>query len=262
MSSVVILVPIYKPELNPLERLSLDHALPLLHGQEIFFLAPEGLEVSFYEEHYDATCIRLPREHFLSVEAYSRLLLSDAFYERFLDYEFMLILQTDVFLFRNDLPTWLSRPFDYVGAPWPDGFDLFVNCDQFVNPYGKRVYTRVGNGGLSLRRVRKCLSLIREFPDASRVFVHQGSNEDLFFSIMGALSEDFVIPNEMTAARFCLELRPEYYYGVGGQRLPMGAHAWWRTSPDFWISHIRAQISADSLPMLQAAEAMLPARQE
>lgn len=259
MNSLVILVPIYKAELTPLERLSLDHALSVLRGEKILFLAPEGLPTGFYESRYEGEYIRMAPEHFQSVGAYSRLLLSEAFYERFLDYEFMLILQTDVFLFRNDLAAWISRPFDYVGAPWPDGFDLFVNCDQFVNPWGKRVYTRVGNGGLSLRRVRKCLALIREFPDASRVFLHQGSNEDLFFSIMGALSEDFVIPNEMTAARFCLEMRPDFYYGAGGQRLPMGAHAWWRTSPDFWIPHIRAQIGADALPTLQAAEAMLPA---
>src|SRR5882762_6370026 len=97
MNSVVILVPIYKPGLDPLERLSLDHALPLLRGHEIFFLAPEELDVDFYEKRYDARCVRLPREHFLSVASYSRLLLSEAFYERFLDYEFMLILQPDVF---------------------------------------------------------------------------------------------------------------------------------------------------------------------
>lgn len=263
MTSVVILVPIYKPDLTPLESLSLDHALPLLEGYDVKFLAPAGLDISFYERRYRAGYVYFDPQFFRSVGDYSRLLLAEDFYSEFLDYEFMLILQTDVFLFRNDLARWLARPFDYVGAPWPEGYELLVNCDRFVNPYGRNVFTHVGNGGLSLRRVRKCISLIREFPDATRVFSHTGSNEDLFFSMMGSLSEDFVIPNQIMASRFCLELRPDYYYGLHGGELPMGAHAWWRTNPQFWIPHIRAlTLSGPESATLDALESALASKQE
>jgi hypothetical protein len=53
--------------------------------------------------------------------------------------------------------------------------------------------------------VRKCLALLDEFDVAVDVFTRSGSSEDLFFSVMGSLSGDFVIPNQMTAARFSLE---------------------------------------------------------
>ena len=97
----------------------------------------------------------------------------------------------------------------------------------------------VGNGGLSLRRIKKCLSLLEEFREIVQVFEQTGSSEDLFFSVMGALSGDFVIPNEMTASRFSLELKPSYYFDVNGGKLPMGGHAWWKYEPEFWQTYLR-----------------------
>lgn len=235
MSQSVILVPIYKGNLDVFEQYSLDRSLAILRGRDIFFIGPEGLDIAFYAERYPGIpFFAFEPACFASIPGYNRLLLSQSFYTRFLDYEFLLILQTDAIVLRDELDLWCAQPFDYVGAPWPDGVELFVNAGVFEGGNGKRVRAHVGNGGLSLRRVRKCLALLREFKDIVGVFERTGSSEDLFFSIMGELSADFILPNEVIASRFSLELKPSYYFGINGGRAPMAGHAWWKYEPDFW----------------------------
>ena len=235
MSDVAIVIPIYKPGLDDLEYFSLDYSLSNLQARNIVFIGPEKLDRRLYSERYPGLpFIGFEDASFSSIQGYNRLLLSTAFYERFPEYEFMLILQTDAIVLRDELSYWCNQPFDYIGAPWPDGYELFVNLGLFEGDYGKRVKIGVGNGGLSLRRVRKCISLLEEFDIAISVFTRAGSSEDLFFSVMGALSGDFIIPNEITASRFSLELKPSYYFKVNGGKLPMGGHAWWKHEPEFW----------------------------
>jgi hypothetical protein len=250
MKKIVTLVPVYKKTLDSLEMFSLDHSLSVLsEGRDVFFIASETLDQRYYSERYPAIpFITFEAANFESIPGYNRLLLSPSFYERFDDYEFMLILQTDAVLVHDELDFWCAQPFDYVGAPWPDGYELFVNAGVFQGSNGKRVKVHVGNGGLSLRRVRKCRDLLAEFAgDIVGVFNRTGSSEDLFFSVMGALSGDFIVPNEITASRFSLELKPSYYVAVNGGKLPMGGHAWWKYEPDFW-RNILGDIPALSAP--------------
>jgi hypothetical protein len=238
-ASVVVVVPIYKATLDAFETFSLAHSLAVLAGRTVCFVGPEGLDTSYYQTAYPAIPFHsFAPDYFASIPGYNRLLLSHAFHAPFLQHEFMLVLQTDAVILRDELDYWCAQPFDYVGAPWPQQYELFVELDRFVNGNGKHMKVSVGNGGLSLRRIGKCLALLEEFPDATRVFEHTGSSEDLFYSVMGALSNDFLIPNEITASRFSMELNPSYYYTVNGGRLPMGGHAWWKYEPEFWRPHL------------------------
>lgn len=238
-NKVAVLVPLYKEHLDPLESFSLDHSLSALRNRDVYFMGPDKLRRDYYEQrHGSIPWQTFDRQYFASIAGYNRLLLSRDFYTLFLRYEFMLILQTDAIVLQDHLDYWCGQPFDYVGAPWPDGVELFVNAGPFEGDLGKRVKVHVGNGGLSLRRVRKCLSLLDEYNGIIEIFTRTGSSEDLFFSFMGSLSVDFVLPNEITASRFALELKPSYYFAVNGNRCPMGGHAWWKYEPEFW----RAQI--------------------
>ncbi len=236
-STVVTLIPIYKATLDTLEQYSLDVSLSAMKGREIFFIGPRSLDLSLYLARYPSIpFIGFDDVWFASIPGYNRLLLSVEFYRRFEEYEFMLILQTDAIVLRDELEHWCAQPFDYVGAPWPDGVELFVNIGRFEGDKGRKVRAMVGNGGFSLRRIRKCISLIQEFPEAVDYFNRSGSSEDLFFSFMGPLSCDFVMPNEITASLFSLELKPSRYYAMNGNRLPMGGHAWSKYEPEFWRS--------------------------
>ena len=235
MDKIIILIPIYKAVLDPLERYSLDHSLSVLTDRRIQFIGPESLSLDYYSAHYPAIpCKAYDDAFFLSVAGYSRLLLNPDFYAAYSEYEFLLILQTDAVILQDELTFWCAQPFDYIGAPWPNGYELFVNAGVFEGDYGKQVKVYVGNGGLSLRRISKCIALLQEFSVIVDVFQRGGSSEDLFFSVMGALSVDFILPNEIIASRFSLELQPAYYFGVNGGKLPMGGHAWWKYEPDFW----------------------------
>jgi Protein of unknown function (DUF5672) len=233
--NTVVVVPIYRTSLELLEQFSVDFSKEKLSGRVFVFAAPEGLDVSYYRKRYpDSLFETFEPRFFASVEDYSRLMLSRDFYQRFLAYEFLLLLQPDAIVFRDELTYWTGQPYDYIGAPWPDGYEFFVNLDRFSGAYGRRVKVHVGNGGLSLRRISKCLRLMDEFPEAIKLFSKTGSNEDFFFSMLGALSNDFVLPNEITASRFSMELKPEYYFQVNGGHYPMGSHAWGTVNAPFW----------------------------
>ncbi len=238
IKNIVILIPVYKPVLDELECRSLSCSIAALPGREIFFIGPSSLDRKVYSDSYaNIPFLGFDDGCFSSIEGYNRLLLSQEFYEKFFDYEFMLVLQTDAVILRDELDFWCGKPFDYVGAPWPDGYELFVNAGRFEGNNGKRVKVQVGNGGLSLRRVKKCHDLLEEFSgDILDIFTRTGSSEDLFFSVMGSLSNDFIIPNEITASRFSLELKPSYYFVLNGGKLPMGGHAWWKYEPNFWLN--------------------------
>ena len=61
-----------------------------------------------------------------------------------------------------------------------------------------------------------------------------GASAGRNFSLFGQVSADFVLPNEVTASRFAMELKPSYYFEINGGIDPMGGHAWWKYEPKFW----------------------------
>lgn len=247
--SVAVLVPIYKAELSALEAYSLDLSLRLLAGRVVFFIAPDNLRRAFYEQRYPGVpFLPFDPSYFASIQGYNRLLLDENFYARFTDHEYVLILQPDAVLLRDDLDAWAAKPYDYIGAPWPEGHELMINLDRFEGRFGKRVKAKVGNGGLSLRRTRACIALLREFKNATQVFNVAGSSEDLFFAFMGALSTNFVLPNEITASLFSMELQPADYLQMNGGVLPMGGHAWWKHDVAFWKALLPPSPLLQSLP--------------
>ena len=234
-NSVAILVPIYKPTLSAEELIGCHHSFNVLKDREIFFIHPKNLDLTFYQNLWNNAIFQEFDEIFFSsISNYNRLLLSSDFYKKYKAFEFVLILQTDAVVMRDELQHWVDAPFDYVGAPWPNGYELFVNLDRYAGSNGKVIKAHVGNGGLSLRRVEACLKLMTEFPQALEYFQKSGSSEDLFFAFMGQLSHSFVLPSETRASFFSLELQPSKYFAMNGNTIPFGGHAWYKYEPHFW----------------------------
>jgi hypothetical protein len=214
-----------------------DYSLVKISDRPCFFVVPEGLDTSYYRLRYPQCQFEsFPADYFRSVDDYTRLLLTHGFYRRFDVFEFILLVQPDAIVLRDELDFWTRQPFDYIGAPWPKGVELLIKRDRFRGDLARQIKVYVGNGGFSLRRVKKCLLLLDEFPESVMDFSYAGANEDVFFSLMGSLSGDFIIPNEIAASRFAMEFQPDYYYAVNGNRYPMGVHAWWLVQPHFWAS--------------------------
>lgn len=242
MKKVIALIPVHRECFSDLENFSVQYSIDILKRHEISFFGPKSLDKRYYKEQYPTlSYFEFDDQFFGSVNDYSRLLMDVGFYKRFQEYEFLLILQPDAIVIHDDLDFWTKRPFDYVGAPWPDAHDLRVTFDigRFSGEYAKQVKLKVGNGGLSLRRVKKCINIIEEFPEEIRNFQQRGINEDLFFASAGMISGDFVMPNEIIASHFSLELAPAYYYHINGHQKPMGGHSWWKYEPKFWLSFLK-----------------------
>jgi hypothetical protein len=240
LPSLVIAIPIYKREFDLEEQTLVDRMFAIFINREMVFVAPKNLENAYYLGRYpDAKLITFPDHFFESVQGYSRLLLSRLFYETFCEKDFLLISQPDVYVFRDDLNLWLQKPYDYIGAPWPRGFSININIGRFANISGGTVLTTfVGNGGFSLRKITKCLGMLDQDREVAQWFSATGSNEDLFFSLIGSMTAGIVFPNPVEASLFAMEVLPEYFNSLNGRVTPMAAHAFRKHSPEFWESRI------------------------
>lgn len=143
--TVAVVTPIYTTEMGDNDERSLRHLEESLGAHDRYFFAPRGLHPrrsGFEVVHFPAACFR-------SVASYSQLLLTADFYRAFQDYEYILIYQLDCLVFSDALLDWCQAGWDYIGAPW------------LANPdVPEEGFSRVGNGGLSLRRVEAFLEVI------------------------------------------------------------------------------------------------------
>ena len=153
-------------------------------------------------------------------------MLSDEFYQRFENYSHLLICQPDAVALKPELNYWINQPYDYIGAPWPKGYEYTFHLDFKQIPEGVKSSAFVGNGGFSLRKVKSCQDLFQEFPEIRRDWIDLGHAEDLFFSLTSSLSKKFRVPNLMIAALFSHETEPEFLYKLIGNNIPFGCHAY------------------------------------
>ena len=224
-SNVLIVIPVYREQLDQFERISLEQCHRILQKYDIAFVAPEGLSFDYGEQYANYDVIRFSAEYFQSTASYSHLLLEEMFYERFLEYKYLLIYQLDAFVFKDELESFCQKGWDYVGAPCRGG-----NWDEY------RVH--VGNGGLSLRNIRACIKALQgkkallDTVENCEIFEQA---EDLFFSYYGKKNmEDFKIPDRHEAERFATGLNSWNVFSRVSKELPFGCHGWYRWEYDFW----------------------------
>jgi hypothetical protein len=225
--SCIVLIPIYKESLSLDEERNIRVSLTSLDAQdcEIYWLAPAQIRRDYYEQVFPTVDWSFHSERFFrSVSDYSRLLLSDEFYETYYSYEHLLILQPDAVVLTKTLNDWLQTPYDYIGAPWPNGWEygLPIRLKGGVQTITCRAF--VGNGGLSLRRPKKIVQLLREFPEARATWCDAGNPEDLLISMLATLSTSVIIPTIGTASRFSLELEPDFFCALFNDSPPFGLH--------------------------------------
>jgi glycosyltransferase involved in cell wall biosynthesis len=93
------------------------------------------------------------KNYFGSIENYNKMALSKNFYKLFLDFDYMLIVHLDAYIFKDNLHYWLAQGYDYIGAP------LFLPVDQFNSQIWRKMAPYGGNGGLCLRKIKKHFDL-------------------------------------------------------------------------------------------------------
>lgn len=269
LMTTAVVIPAYQESLSFEEDISLNRTLQALGEYPIVIVCPKDLNPIRYhqiaEQHKVSLLIeRFDNVYFKGISGYNQLLLSASFYRRFQAYDYILICQLDAFVFRDELKEWCNKGYDYIGAPIIGKFtDTEFSTDM-----------RVGNGGLSLRRVSafldffdgrknvfsskqivRCIDLWKK--PTTRVFVwlfmvmgwrnrplsvsrRWKYNEDDFWS--GLLDHSNYAMNKPTpqqAIRFSFERFPSELYEINDRHLPFGCHAWRKYQyNEFWIHHI------------------------
>lgn len=219
---VAIVIPIYKSDFSELELISLKQAQKVFTKYDIFFVMPEELEMKIEcrgEIKY------FPKEFFLSVNTYNRLMLIPEFYQCFNEYQYLLIYQTDAFVFSDCLEQFCSLEYDYIGAPWLSGIWHYLDEQHCI--------WHVGNGGFSLRKVSSFVRLLNKEKENVKEYM---SNEDLFFSMSNC--EYFKVAPINVALTFAFERQVRKCFELNKQNLPFGCHAWERYDVAFWKPYI------------------------
>ncbi len=236
---VAIVIPVYKEQLDPYEQISLSRCRDVFKGYEIILVFPQDINTQEYKNQNIFTkYISLKPKYFKNTSTYSRLMITPYFYKQFIEYEYILIYQLDTFVFENNLEKWCNMNIDYVGAPWIESAWI-KSLQKKISWIDKFIYP-VGNGGLSLRKVKTFFyGSIYLYPIA--LFWKGKWHEDFFWSsVAKRLIPGFKIPDVKTALNFAFEEHPEKLFILNNKKLPFGCHAWEKFNLAFWETHFKS----------------------
>lgn len=256
-TKVKVVVPIYKESLSERESLSFKHNAEVLARYPHVIVAPEGLNIEAVESIApQCEVVRVSKEWLgeRGIAGYNNMMLSKEFYELFADCEYILICQTDAWIFSDQLEAWCDAGYDYIGAPWPQrkryrmpiiSHYLWLRRKVFRRK-GKIIrqdyFNKVGNGGLSLRRIDAFLAGCDRYAEKIEVFKsHSGTryNEDWFWAL---IPKEFNYPDFKTALSFSFDVHPELCYALNKQQLPFGCHGWFKKrNINFWGTKIEGE---------------------
>lgn len=274
MKNVVVVIPVYQSVPKEEEIASFMQCLTVLRNYNIVLLTYKDLICDAYERiaikcNKEIDRVNFDKAYFCSIEGYNRLCLDKMFYERFGEYEYMLIYQLDAWVFRDELSFWCSQGYDYIGAPW---------FKEINGHYSYEFSGSIGNGGFSLRKISFCLHALNynkyspvlslkclwDMSDnvydllknsLKSIGIHNNRswfvmtegrpvlNEDLFFSLFKYSYMNCHFPNYEDAVRFSFEVHPSYMYELNRKKLPFGCHAYRKYEYDtFWYKYIKDDI--------------------
>lgn len=199
MGKCCIIVPTYKEKLSGYEEKSFEQCLKVFGGKyNIKLVMPDSIKTEYYDKHSNLIEICLVDKKWMeSIKAYSSMCCNLKFWEMFSDFKYALIYQTDCWVYEDKLDYFIGLDYDWYGAPWPQ--------------YGYSI----GNGGLSLRKVKKMLEITEKYA------YNKVINEDWWFCHMHG--NEMNICDYKIAVNFSLETVSEKLLGLITD-IPMGLH--------------------------------------
>lgn len=245
---VTVMIPIYKTELQPHEQAALKQMGNMFVDRDVAIVCPETLDLAPLQG-FMGTNWRVERfdpNFFAGRKGYNRLMLSEELYQRFERSTYLLVCQTDVWVFKDNLDKWCNSGFDYIGAPWLPAPDEITgwNLPQRMVYQARRLWGRVvlgfhpinlkwkvGNGGFSLRKVNAMIAVIRSHSEVLEKIAEQGHHVECFEDVFWGVGVNqrwpgtLQIPDAKIAAQFAVEGHPDMAMRLTDGQLPMGAHA-------------------------------------
>ncbi len=235
---IVTLIPIYMEELSGNDRSSLEEVCEKLQDIQIEFIAPANLDCKWYRETYPSVQVKsFEYWNKQSLQDYNDLLMTPEFYREFEEYEYIFIFQTDARFLGTEkqLISFVNKGFDYIGAPWGrDGMRFIKRVipgaghSKLLRKLEGEVIARVGNGGVSLRRVS---AMIRFLENHKKELSEWSKAEDLFIGYYGAKHPKSIsLADVETAYSFAMEIDMEESIKAG--KVPMAVHKWEKFFPE------------------------------
>ena len=215
---VAIAIPIHKDfiSLSREEIVSLESCCKQLTNYPQVLFGPKKIDWKKYQEFYSTFGI-VPEFkifesiYFKDIEGYDLLLKCIDFYRKFRKYNYILIFQPDAFIFKDELNYWCNKGYDYIGAPWFEGYNLPIST----------TIIGVGNGGLSLRKVSGAIKISRQLRLLEILEEYKNFNwKGILPRLIGFLIK--LIKQKNVPSTFAKNfLKPEdYFWTVGvGERL-------------------------------------------
>lgn len=257
-NDVCVVVPVYKP-LTPSEMFAFERMCRVFAMRDFVVFAPPTLNDYIFDlsSKYQVKIelLNLPFERFLGISAYNRLMRGPCIYEKLINYEWMLICQTDVLVIKDDLDFWMLQGYANIGAP------IF---EDYARQKRLNIRSIGANGGVCLRHIPSCLSVLEQRKDfcititdawnmerrflwktyrclkdwalfnSDSGFFETRMNEDMFWSYLVPRHFSwFKVPSPTEMAMFAYDANPRYVHAINGGRAPMAIHAWERYDKDF-----------------------------
>lgn len=232
MKKFCIVIPIYKEELDPIDKLSLERLHKVIKNKyDIYLVKSKSLDAKNYYNILNQKNVYeviFDDKYFESTSSYSQLCIQYDFYNSFSNYEYMYIYQTDCYLVKDKLEEWCDKGYEYVGSPI-----ISSNANWKDYKHKDKYEPQVGNGGFSLRKIE----VFKDITNPEGEFRKKYNLDDdklskIIFEDKYFLNDiydfyEIITPHWIEALSFGMDMNVDIIYNVMKyQDLPMGIHAW------------------------------------
>jgi len=253
---VAIVIPTHKTKHESDEELSLRCLDNKLGEIDKFIVCPDKADPRISLKNLKT--IKFENFHFETWLNYNALLKTKIFWSKFIDYEFILLYQTDCLLFKANIEEWINLDYSFIGPP-------HINIK-------KEKLSFVGNGGFSLRKVKdhwealnnkkiylfntkrqtlkyllgrkRLVYFLKTIFKAFLIYIKKRINdknysfkesfisnsiypEDIFWCMFGPnLNSDYKICPAKKAISFGFESAPQLAFKLNKNKKPFGCHNW------------------------------------
>ena len=246
-----IVTPTQKEKLSEYEKISLKTIQKIFKDEDKFLVtfSENKLELNNFKK------VFFKKKHFDGIYSYNKLCMNADFYNKFNDYEYILICQLDVIVLSKDfLKEIFKKKISYIGAPagkknlfdrkrkklWGrrfycnGGFSLrnvedflrVLNSEKIQNPLN--LITFIGCLKIGLLKYYKLLYYSSKQDKKSKIgyfLKNFNLNEDTFWSYFAiAFDNKFNLPSLEEANNFSFDGDPYFFYKKNLNKLPMALH--------------------------------------
>lgn len=213
---VTVLIPLFGHPLTPVEVLALESCQKHLGDFPITFLKSDTLALS--EEIRDicpnADSVSVDPRYLASRLGYTKLLLSGELYDQFSWNRYLLIMELNALISRNELGYWCRQGYDFVQSfpehdkptPFLQSLPRRLNPENHLSAHSGGTLTFERSNGVSLRRVKAFAKLVKGKKRAINRFLNAYPdpwNDSLFWEYyLNRWRPELITPNALTRRHF------------------------------------------------------------